>query len=83
MTQDNSASNQPTDPQQPGDVPPVPAKPKKKKRWLILKIAGALVVLLIVLILFAPTIASMGFVREAVVDKVNAGVVNGKLEIDS
>src|SRR3954464_2380742 len=66
----------------PGDQPAVP--PKKKSRWgrRILITLGVLVVLLLLLVMLIPTIASMGFVKNIVVSKVNDNL-NGKLSVDS
>ncbi|HZZ43153.1 MAG TPA: hypothetical protein VFE58_09465 [Tepidisphaeraceae bacterium] len=69
--------NQPTNPES-NDKPA-----RKKSGWgrRILIGAAVLVVLLMILVLLIPTIASMGFVRSIVVGKVNDNL-NGKVAID-
>jgi hypothetical protein len=82
MTRDNSnPDNSRGD--SPGQPPagPVPPRPKPRKRRLWLKIVGGVVVLIVLLIVLLPTIASTGMVRSLVVNQVNGGVLNGKLEI--
>jgi hypothetical protein len=68
----------------PSDAPPTPAatEPVKKKRRvpLWLKIVGVLVLLLALLVLFIPTIASTGPVRSFAVGKINENL-NGRVEI--
>src|SRR6476469_2299977 len=64
--------------QLPGTLPAPPAKKKKRRLWL--KIPLALLVLLILLVVFLPQIAGMGFVRNIVVSRVNDNL-NGKVQI--
>jgi uncharacterized protein involved in outer membrane biogenesis len=66
-------------PSQAPDANAPPAAVKKKRRrwpWVI----GALVLMLIVLVLIAPTLISLGFARALVVSQVN-GRLNGRVEI--
>ncbi len=87
MTQKQSGAGDPKDPaakspgQPAGDQPIEGAKPKRKKRHRLLKTLGAVLVLIIVLVILAPTIISMGFVREIVVGQINSLALNGKLQI--
>ncbi|MGD0462906.1 MAG: hypothetical protein ABSB74_10500 [Tepidisphaeraceae bacterium] len=87
MTQKQSDGGVPNDPaakspeQPPGNQPLEGVKPKKKKRHWLLKAVGALLVLIIILVILAPTIISMGFVREIVVGQINSSALNGKLQI--
>ena len=84
MTQPTDPSTpDPNQPQQPArpEQPPQPAPPpKKKKRRRWLKITLGMVLVLILLVVFLPQIASMGFVRSIVVGKVNDNL-NGKVAI--
>src|SRR5208282_1336838 len=52
----------------------------KKKRW-ILKGAIGLVVLIVLLVVLAPTIIGTGVVRDMVVSQINSSALNGKLAI--
>ena len=61
------------------DPSPTPA-PKKKKKHLWLKVVGVLIILLIALVLLAPTIASLSPVRGIVVGQVNNNL-NGTVSI--
>jgi hypothetical protein len=63
-------------PEQPVEQP----KKKKKRRW-VLKTVLALVALIVLLVILAPSIISMGFVRELVVGQINSSALNGKLQI--
>ncbi len=76
---DTPASPSPTDPAS-NPPPAAPAAPPRKRRWLWLKIIGVVLVLLILLVIFAPMIASTAPVRSFVVGKVNENL-NGKVEI--
>jgi hypothetical protein len=62
---------------------PTPPKPKRKRRIpLWAKIAVGFVLLVCILVLFAPMIASSGAARSFVLGKVNENL-NGKVEIDN
>ena len=89
MTQNNSDPGNPES--QPGKIDPgknEPAKepqtpapqPKKKRRW-ILKTAIGLVVLIVLLVVLAPTLISTGMVRDIVVSQISSSALNGKLQI--
>ncbi|MGB7158125.1 MAG: hypothetical protein WBD40_08670 [Tepidisphaeraceae bacterium] len=72
------SSDQPSDPSSPApEASPVPKK--KKRTWL--KVIGALLLVLILLIVFLPTIASTGPVKSFVVNKVNENL-NGKVQVN-
>jgi len=81
MTENNSSDPANQEPQ-PGSNDPnqQPAKPKKKRRW-ILKTLLSLVILVILLVLLAPTILGLGIIRETVVGQINSSALNGKLQI--
>jgi autotransporter translocation and assembly factor TamB len=84
MTQNNpDPANQGSQPgkNDPPNESVVPTKPKKKKRWLVLKILIGLVAVIILLVLLAPTLISMGIVRDMVVGQINSSALNGKLQI--
>src|SRR5262249_36183002 len=66
------SSSRDSDPQQPT------AQRRRGKLWL--KILRGVVVVLILLMILAPTIAVMGFVRSIVVGKINDNL-NGKVQI--
>ena len=70
------AGEEPNDPNSPDNQTP---KTKKRRRWPY--VAGAIVALFLLLILLAPTIASMGAVRSLVVSKINNSL-NGTLAIN-
>jgi hypothetical protein len=63
----------------PSNLPPTPPR-KRKRRWLA--VIGVLLVLVILLIALAPTIAGLGFVKSIVVGKANDNL-NGSVEIGS
>jgi hypothetical protein len=67
-------------PTQPPTADTNPPAPKKKKRRLWLRLLLGVFAFLILLVLLAPTIASLGFVRKLVLGKVNE-FVNGKVDI--
>src|SRR3954468_7392457 len=95
MSEEIPPSNKPAPANTPGQDPAVASniarmlhvpenevapKPKKKKRiWL--RVIGVLVLLLIVLVICAPYIASMGPVRSIVINKINQNL-NGAVAID-
>jgi hypothetical protein len=66
----------------PANSPPLP--PRKRKRWglRILCGLGVLVILLVILLLLAPTIAGLGFVKSIVEGQINQNI-NGTVEIGS
>jgi hypothetical protein len=67
-----------------GATPPpaaVPAKPKKKKRHLILKTLAVLAIIVILLVALAPTIIGTSMVRGIVLNQINSSALNGKLAI--
>jgi hypothetical protein len=61
--------------------PPAPKPKRRKKLRLILTLGGIFLAMILLLIVFAPTIASTGLVKDMVVDHVNGSMLNGKLEI--
>ena len=69
----------------PADLAGPPSAPPKRKRWWRwpLRIVVAGVVLLVLLVVFLPTIASTGFVRSLVLGKVQPFVPHGKLDVAS
>src|SRR5687768_1705351 len=70
-------------PQQPASTRAAPAAPRKKRKRRVpiwLKSVGVVVLLLLLFVAFAPTIASTGPVRSLVLGKVNAGL-NGRVEV--
>ena len=73
----------PPDPATPPTTPP--AVPPKRRRWWKwpLRIVVALIALLVLLVIFLPTIASTGVVRSIVLGKVQPLVPHGKLEVAS
>jgi hypothetical protein len=54
--------------------------PKKNRHWILKGLVG-LGVLVVLLVILAPTVISMGFVREFVVGQINSSALNGKLQI--
>jgi hypothetical protein len=80
--------SEPTNPTPPGEFQPVPPNtagetpaPRKRRRLPIwIKGVGGLFVLIVLLVLLAPTIASTGPVRSLVLGKVNANL-NGRVEV--
>jgi hypothetical protein len=84
MTENNSgAVNPESGPGKngPSKDPQAPVTPKKKKRRIWLKVLLGLVVLVVLLVVLAPTIIGTGMVRELVVSKINETALNGKLAI--
>lgn len=82
MIQNNSEAAVPNPGDEPGKRPiePQPAPTKKKRRWVLKSIIG-LVVLILLLVLLAPSIISTGVVRDVVVGQINSSSINGKLAI--
>lgn len=83
MRADPDPSPTPDDPKPPaqpaGQNPPgAPAPKKRRRRWPW--ILGAILLVLIVLVLLAPTLASMGWARSMIVGQVNHRL-NGRVEI--
>lgn len=69
---------------EPAGAPNTPAAPKKKRRRRIpiwLSVVGVVVLLLALLVLFAPMIASTGPVRSFVLARINE-TLNGRVEAD-
>jgi hypothetical protein len=77
-------SDQPTDPTpaapQP-DRPEQPPTPPRKKPRTWLKVLGGVLLLIVLLVVFLPSIASTGPVKSFVVNKINDSL-NGKVEIN-
>src|SRR5207248_30933 len=53
-------------------------QPRKRRTWL--KVLGGVLLLIVLLVVFAPTIAGTALVRNYVTDKINEGL-NGNVEI--
>jgi hypothetical protein len=70
----------PQNPQNARSMPPPPAAPKRRRRRLWPKLVGALVLVLILLIVFAPALAGTAPVRNLILGVVNNNL-NGKLEV--
>jgi hypothetical protein len=87
-THDDDASRTPPASGEPSHVPqpappPAPAPKKRKRRFPIwLRVIVGIFLFLVLLVIFAPTIASTGVVRSYVLSKVNDNL-NGKVEISS
>ena len=79
MTQDNASSDDAKTPPAEPNPPAAPTPPRKRPKWV--KLLAATAILLVLLVLFIPTIASMGFVRSIVVGKINQNL-DGRLAID-
>ena len=81
MSQDTSnplPDPQNVPPQPPAAAPPLAPVKKKRRRWPW--VIGAVVLMLIVLVLIAPTLISLGFARAIVVSQVN-GKLNAHVQI--
>src|SRR3954465_12645490 len=72
------SGEKPIDPNAPTAPDPKPVPKKKKRRWPY--IVGGLLVLLLALVILAPSIASTGPVRNMILGSVNSSL-NGKVEI--